>query len=333
MENYVFVRNLGSGHFGETRLYCNKLTGGMEAIKFIKRGENITKNVLGEVINLMKLDHPNVIGFNHVFITRDHFCISMEYANCGDLYNTVSKEGSLEEDDANYYFTQLIKGVEYCHENNIIHRDIKLENVLINSSDDGVSVKLCDFGFSESVEGIHKSIVGTPAYIAPEILEKNADGYDGKKSDVWACGIMLYVMVYGCYPFEDPSDPTNIMKTLRNVILGDYHFPPHMRVSHQLRDTIEQIKNHPWFKDQPYDDPMSGNNAKSTHVSHYSQTPDEVHKIFELAQSVYTEEEEDFTIGTSISEVEQKLTDLIITPPEIQKMCMPRTVCNEISVL
>ena len=166
------------------------------------------------------------------------------------------------------------------------------------------------------------------------IRAKDAASVASKKSDVWACGIMLYVMVYGCYPFEDPSDPTNIMKTLRNVILGDYHFPPHMRVSHQLRDlisrmldnmperryTIEQIKNHPWFKDQPYDDPMSGNNAKSTHVSHYSQTPDEVHKIFELAQSVYTEEEEDFTIGTSISEVEQKLTDLIITPPEIQKM-------------
>jgi serine/threonine-protein kinase SRK2 len=119
---------------------------------------------------------------------------------------------------ARYFFQQLISGVSYCHSMQVCHRDLKLENTLLDGSD-APRLKICDFGYSKSsvLHSQPKSTVGTPAYIAPEVLLKKE--YDGKIADVWSCGVTLYVMVVGAYPFEDPEEPKNFRKTIHVILI------------------------------------------------------------------------------------------------------------------
>ncbi|KAM0066987.1 putative protein kinase CAMK-OST1L family [Helianthus debilis subsp. tardiflorus] len=117
---------------------------------------------------------------------------------------------------ARYFFQQLISGVHYCHFMQICHRDLKLENTLLDGSPKP-RLKICNFGYSKSslLHSRPKSAVGTPAYIAPEVVSR--EEYDGKTTDVWSCGVTLYVMLVGVYPFEEQEDPKNFRKTIQVV--------------------------------------------------------------------------------------------------------------------
>jgi serine/threonine-protein kinase SRK2 len=142
----------------------------------------------------------------------------------------------------------------------ICHRDLKLENTLLDGSPTP-RVKICDFGYSKSalLHSKPKSTVGTPAYIAPEVLSRKE--YDGKVADVWSCGVTLYVMLIGSYPFEDPDDPRNFRKTISRILGVQYSIPDYVRVSSDCRNllsqiftadpskriTIPEIKKLPWF--------------------------------------------------------------------------------------
>ncbi|GAU19134.1 hypothetical protein TSUD_79570 [Trifolium subterraneum] len=176
-----------------------------------------------------------------VLVTPTHLAIVMEYAAGGELFERICSAGRFSEDEARYFFQQLISGVSYCHSMEICHRDLKLENTLLDGSS-APRLKICDFGYSKARTNNHlnfiqhifhtnhehkhrhdtgssvlhsqpKSTVGTPAYIAPEVLSRRE--YDGKIADVWSCGVTLYVMLVGAYPFEDPEDPKNFRKTLQ----------------------------------------------------------------------------------------------------------------------
>ncbi|OAY82870.1 Serine/threonine-protein kinase SAPK7 [Ananas comosus] len=179
MDRYEAVRDIGSGNFGVAKLMRNKETRELVAMKFIERGHRIDGNVFREIVNHRSLRHPNIIRFK----------------------------------EARYFFQQLISGVSYCHFMQICHRDLKLENTLLDGSP-APRLKICDFGYSKSslLHSRPKSTVGTPAYIAPEVLSRRE--YDGKQSDVWSCGVTLYVMLVGAYPFEDQNDPKNFRKTI-----------------------------------------------------------------------------------------------------------------------
>ncbi|GJN40728.1 hypothetical protein PR202_gn00021 [Eleusine coracana subsp. coracana] len=142
----------------------------------------------------------------------------------------------------------------------VCHRDLKLENTLLDGSV-APRLKICDFGYSKSsvLHSQPKSTVGTPAYIAPEVLSRKE--YDGKVADVWSCGVTLYVMLVGAYPFEDPDDPRNFRKTITRILSVQYSIPDYVRISMECRHllsrifvgnpeqriTIPEIKNHPWF--------------------------------------------------------------------------------------
>ncbi|CAH2057450.1 unnamed protein product, partial [Thlaspi arvense] len=161
---------------------------------------------------------------------------------------------------ARFFFQQLISGVSYCHSMEICHRDLKLENTLLDGSPTP-QLKICDFGYSKSglLHSQPKSTVGTPAYIAPEILSRKE--YDGKIADVWSCGVTLYVMLVGAYPFEDTDDPRNFRKTIGRIMSAQYTIPDYIRLSKDCRHllsrifvanptkriTIPEIKRHPWF--------------------------------------------------------------------------------------
>ncbi|XP_042458746.1 serine/threonine-protein kinase SAPK10-like isoform X1 [Zingiber officinale] len=226
-DRYELVRDIGSGNFGIARLMRDKQTKELVAVKYIERGEKIDENVKREIINHRLLRHPNIIRFKEVILTPTHLAIVMEYASGGELFERICNAGRFSEDEARFFFQQLISGVSYCHSMQVCHRDLKLENTLLDGSV-APRLKICDFGYSKSsvLHSQPKSTVGTPAYIAPEVLRKKE--YDGKIADVWSCGVTLYVMLVGAYPFEDPEKPKNFRNTIERI-------------------SIPEIRNHEWF--------------------------------------------------------------------------------------
>ncbi|XP_042464134.1 serine/threonine-protein kinase SAPK10-like isoform X2 [Zingiber officinale] len=226
-DRYDLVRDIGSGNFGIARLMRDKQTKELVAVKYIERGEKIDENVKREIINHRLLRHPNIIRFKEVILTPTHLAIVMEYASGGELFERICNAGRFSEDEARFFFQQLISGVSYCHSMQVCHRDLKLENTLLDGSV-APRLKICDFGYSKSsvLHSQPKSTVGTPAYIAPEVLRKKE--YDGKIADVWSCGVTLYVMLVGAYPFEDPEKPKNFRNTIERI-------------------SIPEIRNHEWF--------------------------------------------------------------------------------------
>ncbi|XP_050291228.1 serine/threonine-protein kinase SAPK2 [Quercus robur] len=260
MERYEILKDIGSGNFGVAKLVRDKWSGELYAVKYIERGPKIDEHVQREIVNHRSLKHPNIIRFKEVCLTPTHLAIVMEYAAGGELFERICNAGRFTEDEARYFFQQLISGVSYCHSMQICHRDLKLENTLLDGSS-APRLKICDFGYSKSsvLHSQPKSTVGTPAYIAPEVLSKKE--YDGKIADVWSCGVTLYVMLVGAYPFEDPEDPKNFRKTLQRILSVHYSIPDYVRISleckHLLsrifvanpekRITIPEIKKHPWL--------------------------------------------------------------------------------------
>ncbi|XP_058213305.1 serine/threonine-protein kinase SRK2E isoform X2 [Rhododendron vialii] len=241
-DRYELVRDIGSGNFGVARLMRDKQTDELVAVKYIERGEK-------------------------VILTPTHLAIVMEYASGGELFERICNAGRFSEDEARFFFQQLISGVSYCHGMQVCHRDLKLENTLLDGSP-APRLKICDFGYSKSsvLHSQPKSTVGTPAYIAPEILLKKE--YDGKTADVWSCGVTLYVMLVGAYPFEDPEEPKNFRKTIQRILSVQYSIPDYVHISPECchlisrifvadpakRISITEIRSHEWFlKNLPAD--------------------------------------------------------------------------------
>ncbi|KAF5451350.1 hypothetical protein F2P56_026465 [Juglans regia] len=266
-DRYDFVRDIGSGNFGVARLMRDKHTKELVAVKYIERGDKIDENVKREIINHRSLRHPNIVRFKEVILTPTHLAIVMEYASGGELFERIGSAVRFSEDEARFFFQQLISGVSYCHEMQVCHRDLKLENTLLDGSP-APRLKICDFGYSKSsvLHSQPKSTVGTPAYIAPEVLLRQE--YDGKIADVWSCGVTLYVMLVGAYPFEDPDEPKDFRRTIQRILSVQYSIPDGIQISPECRDlisrifvfdpatriTIPEIKNHEWFlKNLPAD--------------------------------------------------------------------------------
>ncbi|WJX60526.1 Serine/threonine-protein kinase sapk7 [Trifolium repens] len=233
--------------------------------KYIPRGVKVNENVEREIINHRSLSHPHITKFKELFVTPSHLAIVLEYAAGGELFHWITHRGRLSEHEARYFFQQLISGVQYIHSMQICHRDLKLENTLLDlDKNSPPRLKICDFGFSKSIllHSRPKSTVGTPAYIAPEIFSRKE--YDGKTADVWSCGVILYVMMVGSYPFEDPEDPKNFRKIIKKIMDVQYSIPNYVYMSANCRQflsrifvanpakriTISEIQQHPWF--MPY---------------------------------------------------------------------------------
>ncbi|CAD7697206.1 unnamed protein product [Ostreobium quekettii] len=265
---YKKIRDLNQGTFGFVQLaWDTKTTPHQQvAVKFMERGDKVTKYVEREIINHRMLLHPHIIQFKEVFLTSRYLCIVMEYASGGDMFEYVVKKNGLKEDEARWFFQQLIVSIDYCHRMGVANRDIKLENTLLDGSLRPL-LKICDFGYSkhEKFQSAPGSRVGTPAYLAPEvILTTMGKTYDGMIADIWSCGVMLFVMLVGAYPFERPEDKHDnqkLQKMIQRILRVDYAFPPHVRVSSDCQDllskilvrephrriTIEGIQNHPWY--------------------------------------------------------------------------------------
>ncbi|KAJ0790723.1 putative protein kinase CAMK-OST1L family [Helianthus annuus] len=301
MERYEVVKEIGSGNFGVAKLVRDKSTKELFAVKFIERGQKIDEHAEREILNHRSLRHPNIIRFKEVLVllTPTHLAIVMEYAAGGELFQRICNAGRFSENEARFFFQQLISGVSYCHSMEICHRDLKLENTLLDGST-APRVKICDFGYSKSsvLHSQPKSAVGTPAYIAPEVLSRKA--YNGKLADVWSCGVLLYVMLVGAYPFGDPDDPKNFRTTICRILSVQYMIPDSIEISleckHLLyrifvanpekRITIKEIQMHPWFlKNMPTDIMGDASSNNNTHSNDTNQTVDEILSIIQEART------------------------------------------------
>uniref|UniRef100_A0A5B7BB21 non-specific serine/threonine protein kinase n=1 Tax=Davidia involucrata TaxID=16924 RepID=A0A5B7BB21_DAVIN len=260
-DRYDFVRDIGSGNFGVARLMRDKFSKELVAVKYIERGDKIDENVQREIINHRSLRHPNIVKFKEVILTPTHVAIVMEYASGGELFARICNAGHFSEDESRFFFQQVISGVSYCHAMQVCHRDLKLENTLLDGSP-APRLKICDFGYSKSsvLHSQPKSTVGTPAYIAPEVFLRQE--YDGKIADVWSCAVTLYVMLVGAYPFEDPDEPKDFRKTIHRILHVQYSIPENIQISSECCDlisrifvedpakriTIPEIRNLEWFR-------------------------------------------------------------------------------------
>ncbi|KIZ02869.1 hypothetical protein MNEG_5087 [Monoraphidium neglectum] len=270
---YVKLQALGTGSFGQVLLARSCATNELVAIKVMRRID-VDKNLEHEILNHCRLRHPHVIQFKEVFLTPHHVCIAMEFASGGTLFSYLQRAGRLHEPVARWFFQQLILGVDHCHARGVANRDLKLENTLLQAVPQLPLplVKICDFGFSKGDDqSAAKSKVGTSAYMAPEILinATAAATYDGKMADVWSCGVILFVMVCGCYPFGNLLEKggrvppaQEILRILERMLTQDHAFPADLALSEGCRDLIcrmlapdprarirvPEVLAHPWFQ-------------------------------------------------------------------------------------
>eukprot|EP00210_Caulerpa_lentillifera_P003323 g3172.t2 len=192
----------------------------------------------------------------------------MEYVAGGKLNNFIAKRNGIDLTTARWFFQQLIIAVDYCHRMRVIDRDIKLENVLVDCDDKYPMLKICDFGYSknEMKNSVACSTVGTVNYMAPEVFAAAGNvEYDGKKADIWSCGVLLYAMVFNCYPFikkEDIKGSNCFEKIATKVINEPLNFPAHDQSLEDVQDlltkilekdpdrriTLAQIMEHRWFR-------------------------------------------------------------------------------------
>ena len=257
MKFYKYGRLLGKGAFGKVNLSLHVLSGRLVAIKSINKSKLISERHKAKIqleTSIMKsLSSSNyIVKIYETYQTQKHICIVMEYICAGDLLSYIRKRSKLNENIAKFIFKQIILSLQYIHNKNIVHRDIKLDNILIDLNN---KIKICDFGVSKkiNVNDIMYDQCGTPAYIAPEILKNK--GYEGFSVDIWSCGVVLYAMLSGTVPFKgnDLNELHNlIMKGKFNIINDISNDAKHLiksllEVDPKKRININNILNHPWL--------------------------------------------------------------------------------------
>lgn len=252
---YELHETIGKGNFAIVKLATHVVTKTKVAIKIIdktKLDEDNLKKIFREIQILTKLRHAHVIRLYQVMETEKMIYLVTEYASGGEIFDHLVMNGRINEKEACRIFQQIVSAVSYCHSRNIVHRDLKAENLLL---DENMNIKLADFGFSNHfVPGEMLSTwCGSPPYAAPELFEGRQ--YDGPKADIWSLGVVLYVLVCGTLPFDGAT-----LHCMRNrVMAGKFRIPFFMSadcehlIRHMLlvdperRLSIKQIQAHRWM--------------------------------------------------------------------------------------
>ena len=206
IHNYELNKTIGEGNFAKVKLSTFKPTNEEFAIKIInkkKLKQKMKHSLFRETEIISKLKHQNIITVYQIMEDINNYYIIMEYCKKGDLFDYIVEHQNLSENEASIFFYQLINGVEYIHSQNIVHRDLKPENLLLT---DNKILKIIDFGLGHYFDGniLLKTKCGSPSYAAPEIIIGKE--YDGFKTDIWCCGVILYSMLCGFLPFGGDND-------------------------------------------------------------------------------------------------------------------------------
>lgn len=267
--NYILGSTLGEGEFGKVKLGWRKdgKQPSQVAIKLIKRDTLMRDHeseikIHREINSLKLLSHPNIVNLVEVMKSGKYIGIVLEYASGGELFDYILHHKYLKENVAKKLFAQLVSGVDYMHLKGLIHRDLKLENLLL---DKHKNVVISDFGFVNSYNrdknDLMKTSCGSPCYAAPELVLTQTP-YEGRKVDIWSLGVILYAMLSGYLPFDDDpdnEDGADIVKLYHYICKTPLTFPEY--VSPLARDLLRKIivpdpkkridinaiRNHPWL--------------------------------------------------------------------------------------
>ncbi|XP_036180122.1 serine/threonine-protein kinase SIK3 isoform X1 [Myotis myotis] len=253
---YEIDRTIGKGNFAVVKRATHLLTKAKVAIKIIDKSqldEENLKKIFREVQIMKMLCHPHIIRLYQVMETERMIYLVTEYASGGEIFDHLVAHGRMAEKEARRKFKQIVAAVFFCHCRNIVHRDLKAENLLLDAN---LNIKIADFGFSNlfTPGQLLKTWCGSPPYAAPELFEGKE--YDGPKVDIWSLGVVLYVLVCGALPF----DGSTLQNLRARVLSGKFRIPFFMStecehlIRHMLvldpskRLSMEQICKHKWMK-------------------------------------------------------------------------------------
>jgi len=259
IKEYNITRTLGTGGFA--RVYLAQHDEKYYAMKILKKSEMVRLKQVGHIISekkiLESITMPFVVRLYQSFQDKKNLFMVMEYILGGELFSYLRAAGRFTNPMAKFYAAEIVLALEHLHSFNIVYRDLKPENLLLDKNG---HIKLIDFGFAKVVERSDRTwtTCGTPEYIAPEIIQMKGHG---KPVDWWALGILIFEMLAGYPPFSDE----NSLILYEKILCEGFVFPEHIR--NDARDIIRQlltkeqsfrlgnlkngaqdIKNHPWFK-------------------------------------------------------------------------------------
>ncbi|MCD9561413.1 hypothetical protein HAX54_020519 [Datura stramonium] len=284
--DYVVEKQIGAGSFSTVWLACHRVDGTEVAIKEIVTARLNTKlkeSLKYEIVILQRISHPNIIRLHDMIEEPGKLYIVLEYCRGGDLSMYIQRrQGRIAEATAKHFMQQLASGLEILHENNLIHRDLKPQNLLLSATDDNSTLKIADFGFARSLQPrvLAETLCGSPLYMAPEIMQLQK--YDAK-ADLWSVGAILFQLVTGKTPFTG----NNQIQLLQNIVksttlqfpLDAKNLSPHcidlcrklLRRNPVERLTFEEFFNHP-FLAQKQSDELSWNQRPQRVIDGFSLT-------------------------------------------------------------
>jgi serine/threonine protein kinase len=276
VHNYAFGRQIGEGAYAVVRIATSREDNKKYAIKVYDKTKlsdiNRQRSVRREVVLLQKMNHEHIVKLVEAFETDSHVYLVMEHVSGGSLHSYLKEmiNKQLDEEEGRRIFKQILVALRYCHSKCIAHRDIKLENILL---DENKNVKLIDFGFSTCIPNNKKirMYCGTPSYMSPQIVTKVE--YAGPPADVWAAGVLLYALLNGCFPFRGQTDDD----LYRRIKRGTYHIH-NQKVTHDYLEMLQRCLD-------PNDD---------TRASAQDLLDDPWFKIEDIRQKAYDEEKRQF---------------------------------------
>ena len=265
-KKYKVIQKLGDGAYGTVYLATNLMTKqkvAMKKIDKVKDNEIDDMEIKNEIDILRKLDHPNIVKIIEFYSASKAYYIITDYCSCGELYNQIKFQ--YNEYQLSVLFYQVFSGLYYLHSKNIVHRDLKLENILISEMEPDKKtnkkyfwIKIIDFGTAKIFEKNknEKTVIGSSYYIAPEVLQKNYN----EKCDTWSAGVILYMLIVGRAPFDGKNDD-EIIDNIKKGKFNDKH-KKLLNASSEVQDLVKNLLKvnvkkrfsasdalkHPWFK-------------------------------------------------------------------------------------
>uniref|UniRef100_A0A8K9XSZ4 Protein kinase domain-containing protein n=1 Tax=Oncorhynchus mykiss TaxID=8022 RepID=A0A8K9XSZ4_ONCMY len=253
---YRMEKTLGKGQTGLVKLGVHCITGQKVAIKIVNReklSESVLMKVEREIAILKLIEHPHVLKLHDVYENNKYLYLVLEHVSGGELFDYLVKKGRLTPKEARKFFRQIISALDFCHSHSICHRDLKPENLLLDEKND---IRIADFGMASLQVGdsLLETSCGSPHYACPEVIR--GEKYDGRRADVWSCGVILFALLVGALPF----DHDNLRQLLEKVKSGVFHMPHFIppdcqallkgmiEVDPDKRLKLEAVQKHSWYQ-------------------------------------------------------------------------------------